>query len=77
LTRQKPLSQENFKAAPSSIARKTHKQRHQREESIMQTISKMSVAVYVLILGGLIIGLCPALALAFEAPAEGSFAFSV
>lgn len=43
----------------------------------MQTISKMSVAVYVLILGGLIIGLCPALAFAFEAPAAGSFAFSV
>ena len=43
----------------------------------MQTISKMSVAVYVLIIKVLIIGLCPALAFAFEAPAAGSFAFSV
>jgi hypothetical protein len=38
----------------------------------MQAIRKLSIAVYVLT-----IGLCPAVALAFAAPATGSFAYSV
>jgi hypothetical protein len=38
----------------------------------MKSISKMSIAVYVLV-----IGFCPVLAFAFTAPASGSFAFSV
>ncbi len=38
----------------------------------MQAIRKLSIAVFVLT-----IGLCPAVALAFEAPATGSFAYSV
>ena len=38
----------------------------------MKSLSKISIAVYVLV-----IGFCPALAFAFTAPATGSFAFSV
>jgi hypothetical protein len=38
----------------------------------MKSIRKISIAVYVLV-----IGFCPALAFAFTAPATGSFAFSV